>query len=116
MNNKALPTNLTHDVQWETMSAIDKQDAAVNLAIAALSNIGAAGRELDAWEALNFRSALGAIYTDFFSLSLNDIQLALTPSQERAPGWEKRFPEEIPTVDQFLRAFEQARYRPTSRS
>jgi hypothetical protein len=55
---------------------------------------------------------LGAIYTDFFSLSMNDVVLAMAPPEERATGWKDRFPQDIPTVHQFQRAFNQAQYRP----
>lgn len=54
------------------------------------------------------------IYTDFFSLSMNDVVLAMASTEERAPGWKERFPQDIPTVHQFQRAFDQARYRPVS--
>ena len=82
------------------------------LAIAALAECAANGRELDSWEAQHLRSALGAVYTDFFSLSMNDVVMAMAPPEERAPGWTDRFPKDIPTVHQFHRAFNQAPYRP----
>lgn len=112
MNREALPANAPNDAQWTAMSKADKQAAVVDLAIATLSEYAANGRELDSWEALHLRSALGAVYTDFFSLSMNDLVLAMTPPEERALGWKDRFPKDIPTVHQFHRAFDQARYRP----
>lgn len=112
MNRQALLANAPNDAQWAAMSKSEKQSAVVNLAIAALSECAANGRELDSWEAQHLRSALGAIYTDFFSLSMNDVVLAMAPPEERATGWKDRFPQDIPTVHQFHRAFDQARYRP----
>ncbi len=114
MNREALLANAPDDAQWATISKADKQSAVVDLAIAALSECAAKGQELDSWEAQHLRSALGAIYTDFFSLSMNDLVLALAPPEERAPGWAQRFPKEIPTVHQFHRAFDQIRYRPVN--
>jgi hypothetical protein len=114
MNRESMLTNATDDVHWTTMSKSDKQSAVAELAIAALTEYAANAQELDAWEAQHLRSALGAIYTDFFSLSLQEIALALAPPEERAPGWAQRFPKEIPTVHQFHRAFDQIRYRPVN--
>ena len=111
MNREALLANAPDDAQWAAMSKADKQSAVVDLAIAALSEYAANGQELDSWEAQHLSSALGAIYTDFFSLSMNDVVLAMAPTEERAPGWKDRFPKDIPTVHQFHRAFNQARYR-----
>lgn len=45
---------------------------------------------------------------------MNDVVLAMAPADERAPGWEDRFTKDIPTVHQFHRAFNQARYRPVT--
>ena len=112
MNREALLANAPDDAQWAAMSKADKQSAVVDLAIAALSEYAANGQELDAWEAQHLRSAIDAINTDFFSLGMSDLMLAMTPPEERAPGWKDRFPKDIPTVHQFHRAFDQARYRP----
>jgi hypothetical protein len=112
MNRVLILTNAPDDAHWATMSQGDKQSAVVDLAIAALTEDAANDQELDVWEAQHLRSALSAIYTDFFSLSLQGIALALAPPEERAPGWAQRFPKEIPTVHQFHRAFDQIRYRP----
>ena len=113
MNRELIPTNAPNDAHWATMSKGGKPSAVVDLAIAALTECATNGQEL-AWEAQHLRSALGAIYTDFFSLSLKEIELALAPPEERAPGWAQRFPKEIPTVHQFHRAFDQIRYRPVN--
>lgn len=112
MNREALLANAPGDAQWAAMSKADRQSAVIDLAIAALSEYAANGQELDSWEAQHLRSALGAIYTDYFSLSMNEVMLAMAPADERAPGWKDRFPKDIPTVHQFHRAFDQARYRP----
>lgn len=120
MNRELIFTNAPDDAHGATMSKGDKQSAVADLAIAALTEYAANDQELDAWEAQHLRSALGAIYTDFFSLSLlfslslQKIALALAPSEERAPGWAQRFPKEIPTVHQFHRAIDQIRYRPVN--
>ena len=115
MDRKILLASAPTDAQWIAMTKAEKQSAVVDLAIAALSECEASGRELDSWEAQHLRSALGAIYTDFFNLSMHDVVLAMAPPEERAPGWKERFPKEIPTVHQFHRAFDQARYRPISK-
>lgn len=114
MNRELILTNAPDDAHWATMSKGDKQSAVADMAIAALTDYAANAQELDAWEAQHLRSALGAIYTDFFSLSLQEIALALAPPEERAPGWAQRFPKEIPTVHQFQTAFDQVRYRPVN--
>jgi hypothetical protein len=101
MNRESILTNAPDDAHWATMSKSDKQSAVADLAIAALTEYAANAQELDAWEAQHLRSALGALYTDLLSLSLQEIALALAPPEERAPGWAKRFPEEISTVHQF---------------
>lgn len=56
------------------------------LAMAALSEYAANGQELDSWKAQHLRSALGTIYTDYFSLSMNEVVLAIAPADERALG------------------------------
>lgn len=114
MNRDLILTNAPDEAQWATMSKSDKQSAVADLAIAALTEYAANAQELDAWEAQHLRSALDAINADFFSLSLQEIALALVPPDERAPGWAQRFPKEIPTVHQFHRAFDQIRYRPVN--
>jgi len=114
MNRELILTNAPDDAHWATMSKRDKQSAVADLAIVALSEYAANDQDLDAWEAQHLRSAIGAIYTDFFSLSLQKIAFALAPPEERAPGWAQRFLKEIPTVHQFHRAFGQIRYRPVN--
>ena len=114
MNRELILTNAPDDAHWATMSKPDKQSAVADLAVAALSEYAANDQELDGWEAQHLRSVIVAIYTDFFSLSLQEIAFALTPPEERAPGWAQRFPKEIPTVHQFHRAFDQIRYRPVN--
>lgn len=101
MNRQSLLAHAPNDIQWAAMSKSEKQSTVVNLAMAALSECAANGRELDSWEAQHLRSALGAIYTDFFSLSMNDVVLAMAPPEERATGWKDRFPKDIPTVSLF---------------
>ena len=113
MNKEKLLANFSDNFQWATMSKTEKQSTVVDLAISILSECAAHGKVLDSWEAQHLRGALGAIYTDFFSLSMHDLILAMAPPNERAHGWEGRFPKDIPTVNQFRRAFDQARYRPT---
>jgi hypothetical protein len=93
------------------MTPAAKQEAVVDLAVAALDACIAQGQVLDAWEALNLRSALGAIYMDFFSAAWNEVVLAMAPPEERAPGWEQRLGAEIPTAHRLRTAFEEARHR-----
>ena len=70
MNRELILTNAPDDAHWATMSKGDKQSAVADLAIAALAEDAANAQELDVWKAQHLRSALSAIYTDFFSLSL----------------------------------------------
>jgi len=51
MNRQALLANASDDAQWVAISKSKKQSAVVNLAIAAMSECAANGRELDSWEA-----------------------------------------------------------------
>jgi hypothetical protein len=69
MKRELIFTSAPDDEHWATVSKGDKQSAVADLAIAALTEYAANDQELDAWEAQHLRSALGAIDTDFFSLS-----------------------------------------------
>jgi len=111
MNREQLLRQAPTNRQFTALHAVHKQLAVADLAIAALDSC-AAGENLDAWESHCLRGALGALYTNFFDLAWTEVLLAMTPAVERSPGWDQRLAHDIPSIDAFRTAFDQARHRP----
>ena len=88
-----------------------KQSAVVNFALAMLDGVAADGRELDMWESSCLLQALGAIYTNWFTLAMGAVQKALADPESRARGWEATLAHEAPSVHAMRDAFDLARHR-----